>query len=199
MGTTKVDICNLALSHLGMNAITSLTEDNPSVRACNYFFDPSRDAVFSEFKWPFATVKEALVAVSDTVLELEWSYVYVYPTQAAAVWSVYNESTIKTKDEEEFEVAFQVANNRKVICSNNKTAYAEYTYKVPDTTIFSPSFVIAFSLRLASSMAHTLIGDVEVGKDLLLTYSTSISETKRQSYVERKKKPNQTSAYVNSR
>jgi len=196
---TKVDICNLALSHLGMNAITSLTEDNPSVRACNYFFDPSRDAVFSDYKWPFANVAEALVGVTDTVLQLEWQYIYVYPTQAAAVWTVYNESTIKSKDTEEFEVAFQVVNNRKVICSNNITAYAEYTYKVKDTTIFSPNFVILLSLRLASSMAHSLIGDVEVGKDLLTSYTNAVSEAKRISYNERKKKPYQTSAYVNSR
>ena len=196
---TKVDIYNMALSHLGITAITSLTEDTPSVRAGNQFYTPSRDAVFSDFKWPFATVKEALVGINDTVLELEWDYVYVYPTQAAGVWNVYNESTIKTKDQEEFEVVFQVANNRKVICSNNVTAYAEYTYKVADTTIYSPNFSILLSLRLASSMAHTLIADVEVGKDLLLTYGNSLAEARRIAYSERKKKPYQVSAYQQSR
>jgi len=196
---TKIDICNMALSHLGMNPITSLLEDNPSVRACNNFYNPSRDAVFSEYRWPFATVKEALVGVSDEALELEWEYVYVYPTQAARVWSVYNEGTVDTMDKEEFEVVFQVANNRRVICSNNDTAYAEYTYRVQDTNIYDPAFIISFSLRLAASMAHTLIGDVEVGKDLSTTYTTSISEAKRTAYVERKKIPTQTSGYVNSR
>ena len=196
---TKVDIYNLALSHLGITAITSLTEDTPSVRAGNQFYEPSRDAVFSDFKWPFANVSEALVGVDDAVLELEWAYVYVYPTQAAAVWNVYNESTIKTKENEEFEVVFQVANNRKVIASNNATAYAEYTYKVIDTTIYSPNFVILLSLRLASSMAHTLIADVEVGNELLLTYGNALAEARRLSYSERKKKPTQVSAYQQSR
>jgi hypothetical protein len=196
---TKVDICNMALSHLGMQAITTLLEDNPSTRACNKFYDPSLDAVLSEFRWPFATVKQALVGVTDETLEMEWDYIYVYPTQALRIWNVYNESTIVDKDQQEFEVVFQVDENRKVICSNNDSAYAEYSYRVQDTNIYDPLFNLAFSLRMAGSMAHTLIGDAEVSKDLLTTYANAISDAKRMNSIERIKKPYQTSSYVNSR
>ena len=197
--SSQIDICNLALNHLGMKGITSLTENNPSAIALNNYYNPCRDDTLSDYNWPFANVKAALVSVSDDVLELEWDYIYVYPTQALAIWNVYDESTVDNKWEQEFETSFQVTENRRVICSNLETAYVEYTRRLTDTSIYSPRFVMVFSYKLAASMAHTLTGDVDMGIKLLDIYNMYLGEAKRLGYQERKKKPKQTSSYVNSR
>jgi len=197
MAASKIEICNLALSHLGMQGITSITESNPSAIACNNFFDKCRDDVFSEYRWPFATVREALVLASDEVLG--WTYIYVYPTKASTVWYVFDEGTVDTRHEQEFEVMYIPASDRRVICSEAQYAYAEYTYQVADTTIYSPKFVIALSYRLAASMAHTLTGDASIGLKLMDVYNAILSEAKRIGYSERIKKPSQTSSYQNAR
>lgn len=197
MGVSKIDICNLALGHLGMKSITSLTEGTPSSIACSNNFNVCRDDVFSEYRWPFATVSEPLVLASETVLG--WDYIYTYPIKAARVWNVFDESTVDTMGEQEFDVIFIPSSNRRVICSNLQSAYAEYTYKVEDTSIFDSKFTLTLSYRLAATMAHTLIGSVDVGLKMTELYNQSLSEAKRVAYYERKKKPTQNSAYQNSR
>lgn len=197
MSVSKVSICNLALNHLSANTINSLSEDSPSAVACNSFYDDSLNDVFSEFQWPFATVRETLVLSSAEVLG--WDYVYQYPVKAAAVWSVFDEATVDKKHEQEFETFFIPSQNIRVIGSNLASAYAEYTYKVSDPTIYNAKFVIAFSYRLASAMAFSLTGSEKTGIDLLSVYNAILAEAKRMAYSERLKKPTQTSGYVTSR
>ena len=195
--SSKLDICNLGLSHLGMKAISTLTGTSPSQIACNRFFDPCKDDVFSELDWPFANYEEALSVLADEVLG--WVYVYAYPPKSARVWYVYNESTVLKKDEQEFETKYIQSINARVLCTNLETAYAEYTYKIDDTTLFSPKFVMALSYRLAASMSHQLIGDEDLGIKLMNLYGAFISDTKRLASAEKIKKPNRTSSYQISR
>lgn len=194
---SKVDIANLALNHLGMNNITNFTEGSPSSNAVNSFFIPCRDDVFREYRWPFATVREALTLTNDVVLG--YDYVYLYPVRAATIWSVFDESTIDTKEDQEFEVIYVPDSNRRVVCTGFQSAYAEYTYKLEDTTLFDPKFVLALSYKLAGAMAHQLIGSPEVGLKMGELYSGIISQAKTIGYTERLKKPTQISSYQNAR
>ncbi len=199
MSVSKIDICNMSLAHLGMRGITSLTAstNNPSVIACNKFYDPSRDDVFSNYRWPFATVRGLLAESSSSVLG--WDYVYAYPARAATVWAVFDEATVDNKEEQEFETIFIPSINAKVLCSNKATAYAEYTYIVEDTTIFSPNFILAFSYKLGAAMAITLTVNQELGLALATMYAGMISEAKRIGWSERIKIPSQTSSYKTAR
>jgi len=195
-----IETYNLALGHLGMQGITSVTEETPSAIALNNYYAPCRDDALGDAKWVFATHKEKLVSVSDTVLELEWGYVYVYPTAALRVWNVYNSSTVDNKHEQEFESVYQQSNNRRVLCSDLDSAYAEYTYKLEDTTLYPAKFILALSYKLAASAAHTLIGDADKGLKLLDVYNGVLGEAKRLGYIERIKKPKKiTSSYQNAR
>lgn len=197
MSVSKIDIANMALTHLGMNGITSFTQNNPSAIACNTFFVPTRDEVLGESQWPFARVSEALALTNEEVLG--WDYCYLYPVKAAGVWNVYDEATVNKKGEQEFEVVYIPDSNIKVICSNLASAYADYTYKINDTSLYNNKFIMAFSYRLAAAMAHTLTGSAEVGLKLMDIYNALISEAKRISGSEKKKKPNQVSSYQESR
>jgi len=196
---SQVDIYNLSLNHLGMREVSSITEDTPSVDALNTFYQPCLDDLFGEYKWPFATVKAALVSATDTTAELEWSYIYVRPTAAATVWYVYNESTLTTKDEQEFEVIYQSSTNRRLICSNLETAYAEYTHKLSDTTLYSPKFVLALSYKLAASCAGTLLRDIKTGSQIMEMATMYIQEAKRIGFSEKRKKITPTSSYKSAR
>jgi len=197
MSVSKIDICNMALTHLGMKSLTSITSNDPSAIACNQFFNSSRDDVLGESNWPFASVRETLTLTTEDILG--WDYAYLYPVNAAAVWDVFDEATVDKKSEQEFEVKFVPSTNRRVVCSNLQYAYADYTFKVVDTSIYNPKFVMALSYRLAAAMAHTLVGSPEVGIQLMNVYNVMLSEAKRISGSEKKKKPNQESSYQNSR
>ncbi|NCB43094.1 MAG: hypothetical protein EOM59_10805 [Clostridia bacterium] len=198
--SVKIDICNLALGHLGMRAITTtmLTANtDPSAIACNNFYDPARDDTLSEISWSFATVREALTVTTDTVLG--WDYIYTYPKNAMTVWCVFDESTVDEKYKQNFEVIYLPSSEKKVVCSDLSDAYSDYTYKVTDTTIYSPKFIMAMSYRLAAAMAHTLTGSVDVGLKLVELHNSVISEAKRIGNVEKIRIPKQTSSYQSSR
>ena len=195
--SSSVDISNMALAHLGMKAIDSLAEGSPSSIACTTFFEPSRDSVLRGAKWPFATVSEALVLVDVEITG--WDYIYLYPVNAAAVWDVYDESTTEEKSKQEFEVKYDPNTNKNVICSNLEDALVDYSYKVADSSIFDPKFVMAQSYYMAAAMAHTLTGSAEIGVNLMNIYIALESEAKRVNSAEKVKKPKQTSSYQDSR
>ena len=194
---SKIDICNLSLYHLGMKPIASTTDNNPSARACEAFFNLCVEDMYSEYKWPFATAKELMAETTDEVIG--WDKVYAYPIRAARVWYIYNEATTDTKEEQEFECIFIPEYNKRVICTNLEEAYAEYTYKILDPSLFDPKFSMALSYRLASSIAVQLTGDDEKAKAMVEVYNGVLHEAKRLSFVEKRKKPTQNSGYQKSR
>lgn len=181
----------MALVHMGMKTISSLTDTNPSATAADVFWDNARDDVFSKHRWPFANTKGLLSLLDDT--DIEWLYLYAYPSNAARVFYVYNEETFTTKEDEEFEVLYLPASNKRVIATNTELAYGEYTYKVLDTTLWSSDFSLAFSYKLAAMMAPTLSSS-DKGKELSAVYQNLIADAQRLSYQEKIKKPTQTSS-----
>jgi len=192
---SKIQIVNMSLSHLGMNKITSLSQDDPNAIAADTFWEDALNDVYSEHRWPFANVQERLAELTDEIIG--WSYVYAYPNKASMVFYVYDEGTADQKKEaNEFEVVYIPSSNKRVICTNIADAYAEYTYKVTDTTLWNAKFTMAFSYKLAAMMAHTLTGDADKGISLLNIYNAVITDAKRLSHQEKIKKPfRQSSAY----
>jgi hypothetical protein len=198
MTENQTAVANLALSHIGMREIDDIDDDEtPSGEALRLFWEPSLKDVTSEHRWPFATVQASL---NDSSTEmLEWTYTYDYPADAETVWSVFNSSTVKTKEEQEFEVIYSLDDDQKLIGSDLSDAYAEYSYVVEDPAKWSAKFKMAFSYRLAAAICVKLTGDDQKALRLMEIHSGIVSEAQRLVATERMKKPSQTSAYKTSR
>jgi hypothetical protein len=54
MATSKVQIANLALMHVGENAIISFDDETNAARAINQVYDVVRDSVLTDHLWNFA-------------------------------------------------------------------------------------------------------------------------------------------------
>jgi hypothetical protein len=257
MSQSKLSIANMGLSHLGMKPVLNLTDDKPSQNAINTFWEPSRDDVFSEYRWPWATTVDALVPAFSAwdvgtsyitgnlvsfntkyyqcingntgnqpdqdptdwlLLPLPfpmWQFMYQYPTLAARVWTVFGQvnstqvnpndgstmfvNSLLNEEQQEFEIAFSILLNNKIICSNNENALTRYTYIIEDFSIWDAKFIMAFSYRLAANMCVLLTGDGDKAMKMMSVYNAFMAETKRTAYAERIKKPNQVSGYQTSR
>lgn len=197
----QIDIVNLALSHLGQGTITSaqLTADvHPSAVQANIFWVPCRDEVLGESNWPFATVTLALSSLD--IDDYEWDYVYSYPTLAVStMWNIFNEATLNTKDDQEYAVKHVPTLGVSAIFCDLEDAIAEYTYKVTDTSLWSTKFVMAFSYRLAASMAKSLTGDNQLGVTMTQLYNSILGEAKRLNNSENRKKPDHANKYIDAR
>ena len=196
----KLEVYNLALSHLGMGKISSLTGADPSTIACNMYYEPCLNDMFREHEWCFARVQQAMTDYTGDV-PLGHTYAYDYPTlNAATVWTVFNEGCADDKHSQDFSSFYVPEENKRIIVTELEDAVMEYTYLVSEISIWDAKFKMALTYRLAASMAKVITGDPDKrGAELGMAYNSIISEAKRIGAIESPKKPKQVSGYQNAR
>lgn len=167
MGTSEVDICNLALANIGDSGqITSIDPPDGSTQAtlCARFYPIARDSLLEMHPWDFATKRKSLEATDN--LRTEWQYAYLVPPDLASVIAVLppdardDQYDYKTKVAQKYIIEADIFGKR-ILYTNQQDAHIRYTAKVADTTAFSQLFVIALSWHLSAMLAGPIIkGDV---------------------------------------
>lgn len=174
---TQVEICNLALSHVGVGKeIAEIEEKSREAMACRRVYEPAlRSALRSAF-WPFATKFVALGLVSSNPTS-EWSYSYRYPSDCLRFRRIL--SGIRN-DNRQSRIPYRFVNGAsgQEVYTDQSSAEAEYTVFVDDTSRFPDDFVMALSYLIAFLIAPQLTGgdpfklgdkakamfDMEIGK-----------------------------------
>lgn len=151
---STVDICNLALAHLGDEAaVSSISPSDGSAQAdhCARFYPIARDALLEMYGWDFATRRVALVETAGTPAG-GWAYEYAYPSSCASIQAVLYDGQLDDTTTQEY-VVETVSDGSRVILTNVEGAYCRYTRLITDTTKYSPLFVTCLSYLLASYLA----------------------------------------------
>lgn len=174
---SATEICNLALSHLGVGKeIANIdTEQSEEASACRRFYESARDATLRDFNWPFATRYEELGLIEEDPND-EWDYSYRYPTNCLRIRKIL--SGIRN-DTRQSRVPYQIAQDDagRILFTDQEDACIVYTRKETDPDKYTSDFVLAFSFRLANYIAPRLTaGDpFGLGKRALEMYSYEIS------------------------
>lgn len=197
-----VDICNLALAHLGEDAtISSIDPPEGSAEAehAATFYPMARDALLEMHEWRFAT-KRVLLALtaSDT---FEWGYAYALPSGMLRALAVLPETSSAEDDGEDFDQQLD-ADDVQIILTNCEDASLKYTARVTDTTRFPPLFVEALSWLLASHLAGPIIKGQqgrEVAAGCLKTAMGFLSQAKVSDANQRKVQPTHTPDFIGAR
>lgn len=154
---SAVDICNLALSHLGDSAtVTSISPPEGSAQAdhCAQFYPIARDSLLESGTWSFAIRRAAGATLTND--RDEWAYCYSIPNLAVRILGVYPAGTKGDSDGMPF-VRELNSSNTEVIYTDVENAVIKYTIAVTDTTKFTPLFVQALSWHLAAMLAGPVI------------------------------------------
>lgn len=138
---SQVQIINVALSRLGANAITSLTDGTTEQQLAVNLWDVSRQATLRDHPWNFAITEVELSAVVDGDTR-NYSYAYQIPADCLRLLEVYEDRD------------FKLASRR--ILSDNSTCTVKYVKDVTDTTEWDSLFVDVMAQRLAAEMAYAL-------------------------------------------
>lgn len=160
--STKNEICNMALAHLGIGkSVTDISTDRTAeADALEKFYDAARDATLRDVRWPFATKIAALAESADSVPGAgeAWVYAYTYPSDCLRILRIHQDG--RRVDSYDNATAYRIVRGatEKLICTDQETAYLEYVYQVTDEELFSEDFAIAFSYRLAIYIAPRLTG-----------------------------------------
>ena len=175
---TEVDICNLALAHLGDDAtIASLNPPEGSAQAekAARFYPIARNTLLEMHTWNFAAKRGNLALTANTLDQ--WDYAYVAPADMMTPVAVISPTAQNdyatrmssgdtpggiTSNYSPTIVAGQYTPQQfavegTLIYTNQENAMLRYQAAVTDASAFSPLFVITLSWHLASMLAGPVI------------------------------------------
>lgn len=164
-----VEICNLALSHIGDVFIESLTENTKEARRCRLGYDPARRALLRGFNWNFARARAELAALTAAPA---FGYDAAFQTPVDCL------RVLQVVDDPEWSVE-----GRQILATGD-TLQIVYTADVEDPTRFDPLFVRALSLQLASDIAYSLAPKAELVKNLVSLFEMAMVVARRVGAVE---------------
>lgn len=175
---SEVDICNLALAHLGDEAtIASLSPPEGSAQAehASRFYPIARDSLLEMHAWNFASKRAGLALLSSSVAQ--WQYAYAAPSDLMVATSI-----LDPNSETDYTTPFFDSNNpftngiinagmyaprpyaletlsdgSLAILTDQENALLRYQARVTDTTKYSPLFITTLSWHLASFLAGPVI------------------------------------------
>ena len=155
--SSAVDICNLALSHLGDEAtVSSINPPEGSAQAekCARYYPIARDALLERYQWTFAITRAVLAPMAVSVGA--WAYCYALPSDALRVLMVLAPDEGETSLGQSFDTE-TLPSGQRVLVTHQNEASARYVRRVTDTTRFSPLFADALSWWLAGYLAGPLL------------------------------------------
>lgn len=198
---TPAEICNLALSHVGVGKeIANLdTEKSEEAKACRRFFKTARRATLRDFEWPAATkfVTLGLVTANPTS---EWQYSYQVPSDCLHFRRILSGRRNDTRQSRvPYRLVYGLAGQE--VYTDRTSAQAEYTVDVEDSTRFPDDLAIALSYRLAVYIAPRLTGGdpFKLGDKAMQMYMAEVSRAKATAVNEEQEEEDPDSEFVRGR
>ena len=161
-----VQICNMALSHIGSVAqVASISPPDGSIEAsyCATFYDQARTEMLEPGAWRFALAR-ATLALLATNPSSTWAYACALPSdcmtpvrilRAGGTFTVFNQDVREYTPNDSDSADFTVEGD--VLYTNEPDAVLVYVRDVTDSGKFTPGFVTALSYLLASYLAGPII------------------------------------------
>ena len=168
--TSKVQICNMALSHLGnFGTVSDIdTPKNSKEITFSLWYDISRQQLLKLLIPNFA-LKRKIVAKLSTVPAFGYDYAYEYPNDALKVLGFNN------IDEKDLEYA--VENNMVLVNQDFTTGLKlRYVGDVTDVNAMSPEFKMALSWYLAGQVALDVTQDPRKAQNITNQVPFRLSE-----------------------
>ncbi len=199
--STKVEICNLASTHLGIghsisNFDTDQSEEGASYRAV---YDTVLRNVLRKYPLPFTTKITTLALVVEDP-NTEWEYSYRYPTDCIAIRRILSGTRADTRQSR---IPYKIGADSQgiVIWTDQENAEIEYTYYANNPNHYPSDFVMAFSYYLAHVVSKRIsIGDqFKLGDRAYQMFLLEISEAVARAFNESQSEEEIESEFIRAR
>ena len=184
-----VNICNMALRHLGISSVLANLQTDTGVNAdaCREFYSVNRDSVLEDFPYPFGvmTVALGLVASKPTV---EWNYSYRYPSSCVMLKRIFSCNTpftsyyrnVSREDSVSSRIPYRIVRDAvgQLIYTDMINATMEYIFRETDVNRYPKKLIEAMAARLAFFIAPSVSkGDpFKLGVRAMTTYQSLIGK-----------------------
>lgn len=144
-GDSQVSICNLALTALGEDPITSLNDRYKGAILAKLHYDPvRRETLRGNGAWNFAK-QQAQLAASSTKPLFTYDNAFPLPADFIRMWDEPEE------DRPDYEIM-----SGQILSNDGAPLEIVYVWDNEDPTTFDAAFVVAFAIALAAVLAEPL-------------------------------------------
>lgn len=156
---SKVSIVNRALTFLGANRITSLSDGTLEAQCASNIYDESLKSVLAECDWKFATKRTVLnrLAVTPAWNDKGMKYAFQLPSDFIAVFGVMDPHAVWDIEGD-------------TLLSNAPAFGIKYVFFCTDANKYPAFFVDAFACKLAADMCYEITNSNEKAFSLLELY-----------------------------
>ncbi len=166
MSNTAVSVCSNALSKLGDDPITSLTDATNRARLCNRLFDPVRQSVLRDANWN-DSIKRAKLAQSSTTPAWEFAYQYALPSDYMR--------KVKTSLDQ-FDIPYKVEG--RYLLTDEPEVYLTYVYDNGDVSTYDSLHIDALTARMAYELANAITAKTSLATAMSQEYTTKLAAAK---------------------
>lgn len=162
---SRTSICNLALTRLGVDVITSLLDESEQARLCNLLFNQSLDYLLQLYPWNFSLVKASLARSATSPL-YDYAYQYQLPTDPYCLQVVNTQYDFTYKIE------------GRMLLSNESSIYITYIKRVTDISELSSLFIETLVFYLASQLCLPLTNNKGMADDMQAKYQMALQKAR---------------------
>lgn len=175
--SSVVEVCNLALDHLGLARISSITEGTAQAQRCALQYDYARDFVLSKHHWAFARGIQSLAQNVTNDRSSKWGYSYIAPSDLLTIRKLVpevegvaaNAYVYGVMDQAQDIIVPYEAEAGNIYCDQSPATLI-YTRRVEDVTLWPSVFVDAVAAFLAFRIAMPLTKDRSLRSDAQTIY-----------------------------
>lgn len=201
--TTKTDIANMALSHLGIGKLIGDIDSENSAEAnvMRVFFEMCAKSIQSEMEFNFNKRRKKLGLVIEDPND-EYKYCYTYPSECLQFRRIVNLGRNENEDQRwPFKVEDNDAGSGKFIFTDKQNAIGLISVYVDDPTKWDATFALACSYKLAHLCAPRIGGPdgIKMGDRSYQLYVKMRDQSAAHSANEYQPDPMPNTGYMNSR
>lgn len=153
---SSTQIANQALTKLGAERITDLSDDTNSARVMNAIYTAKRDAELAASPWTFA-IKRASIPASSTAPAFGWARSFPLPTDFLRLVQVGEAYAFYETAEALFEMESDPDTGRPAILSDEPSPLnIRYVYRVTNPGLHPALFDEALACRLAAEACEQI-------------------------------------------
>lgn len=159
MATSVAQICNMALGRIGVSAkIAALTDATNPARACETYYEATRDRLLEACPWPWANKRATLAAIADGERD-GWTYAYALPVDCLVPRQLNPETrNPSVRDLLAFVIEYDEATQKPILLADQEAPELLYTATFPLDRVghFPPAFTDALAWALAAELVMPL-------------------------------------------
>lgn len=200
MAASDVQIANLALQLLGARSILDLTQDTLEAREMNLAFASVRDSEFNKRRWRFTITRVSLPALVATP-DSDYAYQYELPgdfirlIEGGDIRTVVDLNDYRSGNGS----ALYSIEGRRILTNLPAPLAIRHITRVTDTTLFTPSFDMAFAAALAEQTCEKITQSTAKKGDCRVAYRLAIRDAATANALELSSEPAADDTWVMAR